>query len=104
MPRFDACRQALQARIEAAVRAASLRAAQTARGIVPVGDGKDGGHLRDHIFSSVSALPGYCTGSVTADKHYAVYVELGTSRMAPHPYLRPALRGHRDFFLRELSK
>ena len=90
--------------MEAAVRTASLRAAQTARGIVPVGDGKDGGHLRDHIFSSVSAVPGHCTGSVTADKHYAAYVEMGTSRMAPHPYLRPALRGHRDFFLRELSK
>lgn len=102
--RFDAYRKFLQARMETAVRTAAQRAAQTARGIVPVGDGKDGGHLRDHIFSSVSAAPGHCTGSVLADKHYAAYVEMGTSRMAPHPYLRPALRGHRDFFLRELSK
>ena len=104
MKGFQAYRKALTLRMERAVANASDRAAQTARGLCPYGDGRDGSHLRDRIFSRTQAQNGVYRGDILADKHYAIYVELGTSRMAAHPYLRPALKGHRQFFLRELSK
>lgn len=33
---------------------------------------------------------------IGSDVHYASYVELGTSKMAAQPYLRPALQDHTD--------
>lgn len=54
-----------------------------AKRIVPV----DSGDLRDSIHPEVSADGMY----VVADEEYASHVELGTSKMAAQPYLRPAL-------------
>jgi len=28
--------------------------------------------------------------------HYATYIEMGTVKMDPHPYMRPAIEEHRD--------
>lgn len=38
-------------------------------------------------------------GYVNYDEPYAGYVEFGTSRMEPQPYLRPALDAAHDLFL-----
>jgi HK97 gp10 family phage protein len=53
----------------------------------------DTGHLKGSITSSFSGSgrSAQTTGSVTAGASYAGYVELGTSRMAPQPFMRPAL-------------
>lgn len=72
------------------VRAYTLRT--EARGIVycPV----DTGHLVSTIGSSFEGdgRAGEMTGTVSATANYARYVEEGTSRAAPQPFLGPALR------------
>ena len=100
MKGFQAYRKALTLRMERAVIHASDRAAQTARGLCPYGDGRDGSHLRDRIFSRTQVQNGVYRGDILADKHYAVYVELGTSRMAARPFLRPAATEHGEEYKR----
>ena len=84
-----------------AVRAAAEQAAAQARAACPVGDGRDGGHLRDCIRAEM-AMEGDCAvGRVVAENPHAAYVELGTGRrgggssdwpgMAARPYLRPSV-------------
>lgn len=55
------------------------------------------GHLRD---SHDAIIPGtYTPGGeahVVVNAHYAGYVELGTSKMAARPYLRPAIIASRS--------
>lgn len=41
--------------------------------------------------------------TVSADADYAAYVEFGTSKMAPQPYLMPALLGNYDAILSEMA-
>lgn len=58
----------------------------TAQAIVPV----DTGHLKSTIGTEVMGL----SADVFATAEYSSYVELGTSRMAPQPYLGPAFDQH----------
>lgn len=53
----------------------------------------DTGNLQNSI---AHAAQGPNTESIGTNVHYAPYVELGTSRMRAHPYLRPAVENHRD--------
>ena len=53
--------------------------------IVPV----DTGDLRDSCFVVVSVDGGRIKIEIGATMKYAVYVELGTSKMAAQPYIRP---------------
>lgn len=101
---FALYRRQLDARLLQSVQSLADRAAKTARGLTPYGDGRDGGHLRDCIFTRCQAQAGLYTGDIIAHNPHAVYVELGTCRMAAHPYLRPALRGHAAAFLHELRR
>lgn|GEM_PF-4667907 len=57
--------------------------ADRARSAVPV----DTGHLKNTIFSEVSNG----VGRVGASADYATEVELGTSKQAAQPFLRPAV-------------
>ncbi len=43
-------------------------------------------------------------GEIRADKSYASFVELGTSRSRPYPFLHPALTANRDAFLQRIRK
>jgi HK97 gp10 family phage protein len=77
----DAVQTAMQETAEAAKAAAEERC--------PV----DTGLLKSSIFAQVDA-PGASarrTLTVGADAPYAAYVELGTSRMAAQPFIRPAV-------------
>lgn len=58
----------------------------TARSMAPV----DTGNLRAGIHGSTEVGSTRVVGEVTASAHYAIYVEQGTSRMAPQPFIRPA--------------
>ena len=49
------------------------------------------GRLRDSIGKRVAGL----NLEVYADADYAAYVEYGTGRTSPHPFLRPALEANR---------
>lgn len=54
--------------------------------IVPV----DTGALRGSAEMSIDRGPGTTTGEVSYNTGYAIYVEMGTSKMAAQPYLIPA--------------
>lgn len=97
-------REQMHKRLLRAVSSAAEAAAHTAHALAPYGDGRSGSHLADTIHSHTHVQGYRYQGCVTAEKPYAIYVELGTSRMAAHPYLRPALRGHKSTFFHELSK
>ena len=75
-----------------AVSDCTRRTMQTAKVLAPYGDGSDGGHLRDCITARVELSAAKARGEVTASNPHAAYVEMGTSRAAAQPYLRPALQ------------
>ena len=97
-------KSALQQRLLKAVTQHTAQAESFAREIVPYGDGSDGGHLRDCIFSVVTDSPGYVAGEISARNPHALPVEMGTSRMQAQPYLRPALLKQKASFLSALKK
>ena len=63
----------------------------------------DSGTLASRVFHEVQA--GGFEASVFSDVSYAGYLEFGAPRakLAPRPYLAPALREHADNFLRDLD-
>lgn len=72
------------------LRASAFRVEAYAKLFVPV----DTGHLKSTIgpprFSG-DGRSGAMTATISATARYAGYVEWGTSRMAPHAYMGPAL-------------
>lgn len=82
----------LDGKIRQALSECAREAAEAARSAAPYGDGRDG-HLRDSIAYSCEQSGARYRAFVTADSPHALYVELGTSRMAAQPYLRPAAKG-----------
>lgn len=69
---------------------ATNRIEQAAKSNAPVATGA----LRDSITGSVRGLK----GRVDAPIRYATFVEFGTSRMSPQPFMTPALeQGEGDF-------
>lgn len=44
------------------------------------------------------------TGTVKAGMEYAAFVEFGTARSAPYPYMQPALEANRDNAIETLAK
>ena len=99
-----AYRAALRERLSNALAAAGEAAAGQARRTVPVGDGRDGRHLRDCI-AAESGFSGDCGWvQVTARNPHAAAVELGTSRMRARPYLVPALRAQAASFLQAMRR
>ena len=50
----------------------------------------DAGQLRDSLHVRMADSPSGAQGEVVADVPYAAFVELGTYKSAPQPYLTPA--------------
>ncbi|MGG5257462.1 HK97-gp10 family putative phage morphogenesis protein [Phycicoccus avicenniae] len=59
----------------------------------------DTGTMRDSITSEVRGL----TGEVGPTAEYAIYVELGTSRMAPQPFMGPATDRNAALFFKGME-
>lgn len=97
-------KSALQQKMLRAVHTHTAQAEAFAREIVPYGNGSDGGHLRDCIFSVVTNSPGCVAGEISARNPHALPVELGASHMKAQPYLRPALLKQKASFLSALKK
>ena len=60
----------------------------------------DTGRLRNSIAHEVIDDTAYIGSNV----EYAVYQEMGTSKMAAHPYLRPAVQDHLDEYRRMIEE
>ena len=69
----------------------SIQVEAAAKRLCPV----DKGRLRAAITHRLGRDGRGLYGLVGSNVHYARYVELGTRRMRPRPYLRPALRAAR---------
>lgn len=82
----------LDGKIRQALSQCARETAASARRAAPYGEGRDG-HLRDSIAYSLEQSGARYLAFVTADSPHARYVEMGTSRMAAQPYLRPAAKG-----------
>lgn len=79
---------ALPEQIEQALTAIGLTAASYAKADCPV----DTGRLRNSITHAVES--GEKAVYIGSNVEYAAFVELGSSRMRPRPYLRPAVTEH----------
>ena len=67
-----------------------LKAESNAKAICPV----DTGRLRNSITNAIDTEANAVY--IGTNVEYAPYVELGTSRRKPHPYLKPAAADHAD--------
>lgn len=67
----------------------------------------DTGNLRNSIryevHEEVKEVYGV-VGSSQLDENYAVYTEYGTSKMAPRPWLRPAMAKNNDWIRKSIAK
>lgn len=75
----------LSAKVERALTAIGMTCESHAKDICPV----DTGRLRNSITNAVEM--GEQAVYIGTNVEYAGYVELGTSRMKPRPYLKPAV-------------
>lgn len=76
-----------------AVRKAAFDIESGAKARVPV----DTGNLKNSIGVSLSATG--LSAEIGPTAHYGIYVELGTRRMAPKPYLGPAVEAVEPAFI-----
>ena len=83
----------LEGEMAGAVTASAVRAADTARRLVPV----DSGALQRSIAHETAGLKAV----VSASAPYAGIVEYGSSRSLPRPFMLPAAREGRDALLQE---
>lgn len=81
----DKFQQFIDREIEKRAHAAGKAMVAVAKSLVPI----DTSYLHDHIYYTYYAKERLLT--LHADSHYAYFVEHGTWRTKPHPYLRPAL-------------
>ena len=64
----------------------------------------DTGYLRSSIATEYEFSGDGVVGSVEAGANYAAYVENGTSRMAPQPFMRPAFDRNRAKWVRAMEQ
>lgn len=64
----------------------------------------DTGNLRAGIHGNTEIGAQSVSGIVTASAHYATYVENGTSRMAPQPFMRPAQEATTPAWLQAIAQ
>src|SRR5579883_1482086 len=81
----------LRIRASQAVRKAAFDIEARAKAVVPVRTGNLKNSIQTTIESELSTVVGTAV-------HYAPYVEFGTRRMAPRPYLGPAAEAVRPSF------
>lgn len=73
----------------------------TAKSLAPV----DTGHLKASIGHSDLRLPaqGVIEAEIGPTADYGIFLEIGTSRMAPQPYMAPAAERHEPAFVKAMS-
>lgn len=81
-------KNAEQEQIEQALIAIGMTAESNAKGYCPVDTGRLRNSITNEAYQDEQAVV------IGTNVEYAAYVELGTSKMAARPYLRPALENH----------
>lgn len=64
----------------------------------------DTGNLRASIHYTIEGKSEKTIGRVGTDVEYGKYLEFGTSRMAPRPWLKPALDKNKNFIQSTIKK
>lgn len=64
----------------------------------------DSGNLRDSIHYTIDEEDSLIIGRVGTDVDYGRMLELGTSRVAPRPWLKPSVEKNREVILNDLGK
>ena len=77
-------------RVQQVLQNGAVRLAERAREIVPVRTGHLLASIRVELGEHVEAEVAFSPVQVIAETPYASFVEFGTSRMDPQPFLRPA--------------
>lgn len=100
--RFRAAPEKGLAMIRDATAKAALDTQRVARERAPV----DTGYLRSSIAATIDpgSTSGVIVGEVTAGAEYAAYVEHGTSRQRPQPFMRPAYEQARDVWVQMIEQ
>lgn len=79
-------REALHQRVPKALEAIGLKAEGYAKGYAP--------HDTGRLMNSISHAIDDDTAYIGTNVEYAVYQEMGTRKMAAHPFLTPAVQNH----------
>lgn len=74
----------------------ALRVETRAKQLAPV----DTGYLKQHIKAEKT---GMLSADVDSSANYSIYLEMGTRKMAPHAFMRPALKQEEVFFFQKLQ-
>lgn len=64
----------------------------------------DTGNLRASIHYTLGETENGCIARIGTDVEYGKHLEFGTSRMAPRPWLKPALDANEDFIKESLLR
>lgn len=56
------------------------------------------------LVSSIKAVSNGLSGAVFSKLDYSFWLEYGTIRMEPRPYLNPALQANKQYFINQLNK
>jgi len=86
----------------AVVRDAAFRVEASAKSRVPVQSGELRGSIDTRFYGSGNS--GRMSAVVRAGAFYARFVEDGTSRQAPQPFMQPALNDQRAKFLAAITR
>lgn len=81
------------------VRKTALDVQRDAQTLAPV----DTGFLQSSISTTIAG-DGEMSAEVGPTAHYGIYVEMGTSRMSPQPYLFPAADRHEQNFYEAIAQ
>ena len=90
--------ETLVPRASAVVRKVALDTEADAKQLAPV----DTGNLRNSITTAVQGDG--LRAAVVATASYAPFIELGTSRMAPQPFMGPATDRNKPLFYKAMSQ
>lgn len=90
----------IRTRVAQAVRLVGSKVERDAKIAAPV----DTGFLRSSISTRVSGNANTSTAEVSASANYAIWVEHGTSRMSPQPFMTPAFQRNKQPFIDALQQ
>ncbi|CBL92232.1 HK97 gp10 family phage protein [Leuconostoc gelidum subsp. aenigmaticum] len=74
----------------------ALRVETRAKTMAPV----DTGYLKQHIAAQKT---GDMSADIDSSASYSIFLEMGTRRMSPHPFMNPAMKQEELFFYQKLQ-